>query len=140
MHTGQTAAALAEDVIGDFGARLRGDLIRPADARYDAARAVWNAMMDCRPAMIAMCVGTADVVQAVSFARAHGLELSIRSGGHHVSGSAIVDGGLVIDLSRMRGIRVDRHARLVRAESGSVWSDLDQETQAFGMATPGAIV
>jgi len=123
-----------------FRAGLRGQLITPADEGYDAARAVWNAMIDKRPALIARCAGAADVIQAVNFARSHALLLSVRGGGHNVAGNAVCDGGLMIDLSPMRGIRVNPVNRTVRAEPGLTWKELDQETLAFGLATTGGTV
>jgi hypothetical protein len=106
------------------------------DEGYDEARTVWNALIDHRPALIARCSGAADVVAAVQFARQHDLRVSIKGGGHGVAGKAVCDGGLMIDLSRMKSIRVDPVARVVRAEPGVLGTDLDRETQAFGLATP----
>jgi FAD/FMN-containing dehydrogenase len=119
-----------------FRARLRGPLLLAGDAGYDEARMVWNALIDRRPALIARCSGAADVIAAVQFAREHGLLVSIRGGGHNVAGNAVCDGGLMIDLSRMTGIRVDPAAGVARADPGVLGCDLDRETQAFGMATP----
>jgi FAD/FMN-containing dehydrogenase len=116
--------------------RLRGPLLLAGDTGYDEARTVWNALIDRRPALIARCSGAADVAASVVFAREHGLLVSIKSGGHGVAGKAVCDGGLMIDLSRMKGIRVDPAAHIVRAEPGVLGSDLDRETQAFGLATP----
>jgi FAD/FMN-containing dehydrogenase len=119
-----------------FRARLRGPLLFGGDKGYDEARTVWNALIDRRPALIARCVGAADVLAAVQFARENDLLVSIRGGGHGVAGKAVCDGGMMIDLSRMKGIRVDAGARVVRAEAGVLGADLDRETQAFGLATP----
>ena len=116
---------------------LRGALLRPGDDGYDEARTVWNAMVDREPAAIARCTGTADVVAAVAVAREHDLLLSVKSGGHHVSGTAVCDDGLVVDLSPMDGVRVDPDARTVRVQAGATWGDVDHETQAFGLAVPG---
>ena len=124
----------------ELRAGLRGPLILPADPGYDDARRLFNAMIDRRPAAIAQCLGTADVVHAVNFARAHGLRLSVRGGGHNVAGQAIVDGGLVIDLSKMRAVRVDARARRLWAEGGATWAEVDRESQLFGLATPGGLV
>ncbi|MCI4339733.1 MAG: FAD-binding oxidoreductase [Thermoplasmata archaeon] len=124
----------------ELRAGLRGALLLPADPGYEAARHLFNAMVDRRPAAIAQCVGTADVVHAVNFARAQGLRLSVRGGGHNVAGQAIVDGGLVIDLSRMRAVRVDSRARRLWAQGGATWGDVDRESQLFGLATPGGLV
>jgi FAD/FMN-containing dehydrogenase len=121
-------------------AGFRGEILRAGDAGYDAARRVWNAVIDKQPAVIARCQGVADVIDAVGFARERGLVISVRGGGHGVAGNALVDGGLVIDLSRMNGIRVDPDARLARAEGGVTLGELDRETQAFGLATPLGVV
>jgi len=116
---------------------LRGALLQPGDAGYDAARHVWNGSIDRKPALIARCTGAADVIAAVAFARANGLLVSVRGGGHNVTGNAVCDGGLMIDLSPMKGVRVDPVARTVRAQGGVTWGELDHETQAFGLATTG---
>lgn len=112
----------------------------PGDGGYEAARKVWNGMIDRHPAMIVQCAGVPDVVNAVNFARAHNLLIAVRGGGHSVAGNAVCDGGLVIDLSRMKSIRVDHLNRVARAEGGVTWRELDHETQAFGLATTGGIV
>jgi FAD/FMN-containing dehydrogenase len=119
---------------------FRGWLIRPDDADYDIARAVWNGAIDRRPRLIARCLGTADVVAAVRFARDHALEIAIRGGGHNVAGTAVCDDGIVIDLSAMRGVRVDPAGRRAWVQGGALWSDVDHETQAHGLATTGGIV
>src|SRR5262245_20943713 len=121
-------------------AGVRGPVILPADAGYDAARAIWNGAIDRRPACIARCTGVADVVAAVGFARERDLLVAVRSGGHGVGGHAVCDGGLVIDLSPMKGIRVDVQARTARAQAGVLWGELDRETQLHGLATVGGIV
>jgi FAD/FMN-containing dehydrogenase len=140
MDEQATNAAPDAAALDAFGASLRGRLIRPGDASYDEARAVWNGMIDRRPAAIAQCAGTADVIHAVNFARGHGMLVSVRGGGHNVAGSAIVDGGLVIDLSKMRAVRVDPARQTVRAEGGVTIGDLDHETTAFGLAVPLGVV
>jgi FAD/FMN-containing dehydrogenase len=119
---------------------LRGLVIGPDDESYDEARSIWNGAIDRRPACIARCTGVADVVAAVRFARERDLLVAVRSGGHGVGGHALCDGGLVIDLSPMKGIRVDPRARTARAEAGVLWGELDRETQLFGLATVGGIV
>ena len=119
---------------------LRGPVIGPDDEGYDAVRAIWNGAIDRRPACVARCTGVADVVAAVRFARERGLLVAVRSGGHGVGGHALCDGGLVIDLSPMKGIRVDPAARTARAEAGVLWGELDRETQLHGLATVGGIV
>jgi hypothetical protein len=129
-------AVVGEDGLDAFRAGLRGPLLLSGDQGYNEARTVWNALIDHRPALIARCSGAADVVAAVQFARHHDLLVSIKGGGHGVAGKAVCDGGLMIDLSRMKSIRVDPVARTVRAEPGVLGTDLDRETQAFGLATP----
>ncbi len=131
---------LDDEAVQAFGAGLRGGLIRPEDDDYDTARAVWNAMIDRRPALIARCAGVADVITAVNFARTNGLPVAVRGGGHNVAGTAVADGALVIDLSPMKGIRVNPVAKTARVEGGVTWAELDAETQAFGLATTGGTV
>jgi FAD/FMN-containing dehydrogenase len=120
--------------------RLRGPVLVPGQEGYDAARRVNNAMIDRRPAVIVRCTGAADVIEAVTFAREHRLTVSIRGGGHNVAGSAVCEGGLMIDLSLMDGVRVDPHARTVRVQGGAAWGAVDRETQVFGLATPSGYV
>jgi FAD/FMN-containing dehydrogenase len=136
----RSAMVAGEAAIEAFGAGLRGQLLRPGDDHYDAARALWNAMIDKRPALIARCAGTADVMRSVVFARDHGLLVSVRGGGHNVAGNAVCDSGLMIDLSPMKGIRIDPVRRTARAEAGCTWRDLDHECQAFGLATTGGVI
>jgi hypothetical protein len=119
---------------------FRGRQIGADDADYDTARAVWNGAIDRRPRLIARCIGTADVVAAVRFARARDLEIAIRGGGHNVAGTAVCDDGIVIDLSAMRGVRVDPAERKAWVQGGALWGDVDHETQAHGLATTGGIV
>lgn len=118
----------------DLKARLRGALLLPQDPGYDEARSVWNAMIDRRPALIVRCLGVADVVTCVQFARERGLRLSIKGGGHNISGLAVCDGGLMLDMSFMRGVWVDPVARTARAQAGCLLGDLDRETQLHGLA------
>jgi FAD/FMN-containing dehydrogenase len=129
-----------EQTIADFRAVLRGKLVKEGDAEYDAARKVYNGMIDKRPALIAYCNDVADVMAAVGFARKHDLLLAVRGGGHNGGGLGVCDGGLVIDLSRMKGIRVDPEARTVRVQPGCTGGDMDHATHVFGMATPGGTV
>jgi FAD/FMN-containing dehydrogenase len=124
----------------DLAATLRGDLVRPGDSGYDAARAVYNAMIDKRPAAIARCRDTADVVTAVRFARAHGLEIAVRGGGHNAAGFGTWDDALVIDLSPMHSTTVDPGQHTVRVDPGCTWGDVDHATVAFGMATPSGFL
>jgi FAD/FMN-containing dehydrogenase len=119
---------------------LAGTLIRPGDPEYDAARVCYNAAVDRRPALIVRCAGPEDVATALALARAEGLEVAVRGGGHNPAGHCIADGGLVIDLSRMRRVDVDADLRIARAQGGSTWLDFDAAAQAFGLATPGGIV
>lgn len=119
---------------------VHGLVIAPDDEGYDEARSIWNGAIDRRPAWIARCTGVADVIAAVRFARERDLLVAVRSGGHGVGGHALCDGGLVIDLSPMKGIHVDPQARTARAEAGVLWGELDRETQVFGLATVGGIV
>ncbi|MBA3614651.1 MAG: FAD-binding oxidoreductase [Actinomycetota bacterium] len=131
---------LDEADIQGFAAALRGDLIRPEDDRYGAARAVFNAMVDRRPALIVRCASVADVMRGVEFARSHDLPLSIHGGGHSVAGKAVCDGGLMLDLSSMKGIRVDPVRRTAEAQGGLTLGEFDHETQAFGLATTLGVV
>ena len=119
---------------------FRGRLVGPDHPDYDTARAVWNGAIDRRPRLIARCLGTADVVAAVRFARDHDLAIAIRGGGHNVAGTAVCDDGIVIDLSAMRAVRVDPGARTAWVQGGALWGDVDHETQAHGLATTGGIV
>jgi FAD/FMN-containing dehydrogenase len=127
-------------VIEKFNASLHGELIRPDSGSYDEARRVWNGMIDRRPALIVRCAALEDVQNAVRFARTHGLLTAVRGGGHNAAGFAVCDGGLVIDLSQMREVRVDPEARTARAQAGATWGDFDRETQAFGLATTGGAI
>src|SRR5215213_6962831 len=131
---------LKDAVVQEFTANLRGELLRPEDDGYDATRAVFNGMIDKRPAMIVRCAGTTDVIQGVNFARTHDLLLSVRGGGHSVAGNAVCDGGLMLDLSRMKGMRVDPVRRTAQAQAGLTLGEFDHETQAFGLATTLGVV
>jgi len=131
---------LRDSEVKAFQSRLRGKVLRSGDDGYDEARTVWNGMIDRRPALIACCAGVADVMTTVNFARKYQLLVSMRGGGHNVAGNAVCDGGLMIDLSSMTGIRVDPVARMARVEPGVLWGELDHETQAFGLATTGGFI
>jgi len=131
---------LDEAEVEQFEGRLRGALVRPTDSRYDEARAIFNAMIDRRPALIVRCAGVADVIEAVSFARRNGLELAVRGGGHNVSGNAVCEGGLVVDLSPMKGIWVDPRQRTARVEAGLTWAEVNHELQAFGLGATGGVI
>lgn len=140
MTKAQKDTTLLEESIQSFASHLQGQLIRPGDTNYDEARAVWNGMIDKHPALIARCATAADVITAVHFARDNHLLVAVRGGGHNAAGTAVCDDGLVIDLSAMKGIRVDREARRAHAEGGVTWGELDAATQPFGLATPGGVV
>lgn len=129
-----------EATIREFKANLRGELIEPGDKGYDAARKIYNAMIDKRPRLIARCVDVGDVMTAVNFARQNQMLLAVRGGGHNGGGLGVCDDGLVIDLSPMRYTRVDPKARTVRVGGGCTWGDVDHATHAFGMATPSGII
>ena len=126
--------------VNELRTRVRGEIIQPTDAGYDEARKVYNAMHDRRPALVVRPVDVADVIATVNFAGRHDTLLAVRGGGHSVPGFGTCDDGVVLDLCRMRGIRVDPERRTVRAEGGCTWGDLDHATHAFGLATTGGIV
>ena len=130
-------ATISEAAVKDFRASLHGDSLLPGDEGYDKTRRVWNAMVDKRPALIARCSGTADVINAVNFARGNDLLISVRGGGHNFPGNSVCEDGLMIDLSLMTGVRVDPAAKTARAQGGTKWGAFDHETQAFGLAAPG---
>ena len=129
-------ATLEEATVQSFADSLRGRLLQRGDDGYDEARKLFNGMIDRRPALIAQCLGAADIAAAVRFAREHNLIVSIKGGGHSVTGNAVCHGGLMIDPSRMKSIRVDPAQQTVRAEPGMLGGELDRETQAFGLSTP----
>jgi len=135
-----TKRALDTTAVDDLRARMRGPLLAAGEDGYDAARRIWNAMIDKRPCLIARCAGTADVLEAVRFAATQGLLVSVRGGGHNVAGTAVCDDGLMIDLSLMKGIHVDPATQTAWAQPGVLWQDFDHETQAFGLATTGGVV
>ena len=135
----QTTMQTAIDpaAIGTLRAGLRGPVIAPDDDDYDAARRTWNATADRRPALVARCTGTADAIRALAFAREHDLLVAVRGGGHSMPGYSTCDGGIVIDLSPMKGVLVDVGRRSVRAQAGVTWGEFDRETQQFGLAVTG---
>jgi FAD/FMN-containing dehydrogenase len=135
-----TGTTIDDAALEAFKASLRGELLRPGDSGYDDARKVWNGMIDKRPALIARCTGVADIIDAVNFARTNELLVSVRGGGHNITGNAVCDGGLMIDLSRMQSVRVDPVKRTARAEAGLTWGEYNRETQAFGLASTGGVV
>jgi hypothetical protein len=124
----------------ELSAALRGELITPDDPGYDAARAVYNAMIDRRPAAIAVCRDAVDVIACVRFARAHGVTLAVRAGGHNAAGLGVADDALVVDLSAMRSTTVNPQDRTVRVDAGCTWGDVDHATVGFGMATPSGFL
>ncbi len=139
--TTSTGTMILEDTtITAFHESLRGELLRPGYTGYDDVRKVWNGMIDRKPALIVRCAGVADVMNAVHFARTHHLLVAVRGGGHNVAGNAVCDGGLMIDLSPMKGIRVDPVKRTARAEAGVTWGEFDHETQTHGLATTGGLI
>ncbi len=140
IATTSPAATLSSAAIDQFIASIRGEVIRPEDPGYDEARQVYNAMIDKRPAMIARCVNAGDVIAAVNFARDNGLLVAVRGGGHNGPGLGICDDGLVIDLSMMKGVRVDPVKRTARVGGGCTWGEVDHATHAFGLATPSGII
>ena len=135
-----TVTAIDVERLDAFAAAFSGSVIDPNHERYEEARRVHNGLIDKRPALIARCHGTADVVEAIAFARESGLEISVRGGGHSVAGQAVTDGGLMIDLAEMKGIHLDAAAQTVRAQGGVTWGELNRETALHGLATTGGIV
>jgi FAD/FMN-containing dehydrogenase len=125
---------LEQKAVDDLKSRIRGDLLLAGMAGYEDVRTVWNAMIDRRPALILRCLGVADVIAGVKFAREHGVALSIKGGGHNIAGLAVTDGGLMLDMSLARGVWVDPSARIARAQAGCLLGDVDRETQLHGLA------
>jgi hypothetical protein len=136
----QADCALDQVAVAQLRSSLRGSLLQRSDPGYAEARSIWNGMITKQPALIARVSGAADVISCVSFARDHGLPLSIRGGGHNVAGTALCEGGLMIDMSLRRGVRLDVFRGIVRAEAGATWGDVDHETQPLGLAVPSGIV
>ena len=136
ITTSGAETVLKETAVEAFKASLRGKLLTADCAGYDEARAIWNAMIDRRPALIVRCVGTVDVIRAVDFAQRNKLLIAVRGGGHNIAGNAVCDGGLMIDLSPMKSVRVNPETRRAYVEPGATLSDFDHEAQAFGLATP----
>ncbi len=140
VETSQAASTLDKTAVASFKASLRGELIRQGEASYDEARKVYNGMIDKRPAFLARCVDAADVIAAVNFGREHNLLIAVRGGGHNGAGLGTCDDGLVIDLSRMKSIRVDPVRREVRVEGGCTWGDVDHATHPFELAVPTGFI
>ncbi|MEE8555684.1 MAG: FAD-binding oxidoreductase [bacterium] len=140
-----TSSTGAETPIGEaalaaFQAGLRGELLRSGDDGYEEARKIWNGMIDKKPALIVRCSGVVDVIDAVNFAREQNLPLSVRGGGHNIAGTALCDGGIVIDFSAMKAVHVNPAAQTVRVQPGAALGDVDRETQCFGQAVPGGYI
>ncbi|WP_027533446.1 FAD-binding oxidoreductase [Bradyrhizobium sp. WSM3983] len=130
------AIALTGDSLDALRQTLRGNVCLPEEAGYDEARTIWNAMIDRHPGAVVRCRGAGDIMRAITFAREHGILLAVRAGGHNIAGNAVCEGGLLLDLSLMRGVRVDPVSRTARVEPGATLGDFDREAQAFGLATP----
>ncbi len=126
--------------VAELHSTFAGHLLQPTDAGYEDTRRVHNGLIDKRPALIAQCRGIADIVDAVLLARTHKLEVAVRGGGHNVAGRATIDGGLMVDLSTMKGIQVDAKTRTARAQGGVTWKEFNRETQLYGLATTGGVV
>jgi FAD/FMN-containing dehydrogenase len=133
-------ATLTDEIISELRDRVGCPVLAPEDPGFDAIREVYNAMHPGEPALVVSCSGTADVIDAVSFARDNGLVVSVRGGGHSIAGLSASDNALLIDLAPMHAVQVDPAARIARVQGGAVWGDVDRETQAFGLATPGGVV
>ncbi|MCK1479943.1 FAD-binding oxidoreductase [Bradyrhizobium sp. 197] len=130
------ATVVGSETLAVFRKTLRGKVCLPGEAGYDEARTIWNAMIDRHPSAVVRCRGAADIMRAVSFAREHGALLAVRAGGHNIAGNAVCEGGLLLDLSLMRGVRIDPVSRTARVEPGAILGDFDREAQAFELATP----
>ena len=127
---------LSNAIIDGFKAKFHGDVLRPGDGSYDEVRKIWNAMIDRKPGLIARCTSVEDVVQAVGFARANNLLVSIRGGGHNIAGNAVCDDGIMIDLSLMKNVTVDVKTRRATVDPGCTLADFDKAVQVHGLATP----
>ncbi len=136
IRTLDATRTIPEETLAAFKGKLRGVAALPGEDGYDAARTIWNAMVDRRPAVVARCLGTADVIEAVKLARDQNLLVAVRAGGHNIAGNAVCDGGLMIDLSLMRSVRIDPASRTARVEPGATLADFDREAQVFGLMTP----
>jgi FAD/FMN-containing dehydrogenase len=133
---GGARTTLGAEALDAYRAQLRGVLCTPGESGYEEARTIWNAMIHRRPALIARAAGAADVIRTVNFAREHGVLLSVRGGGHNIAGNALCDGGLMLDLTPMKSVRIDPASRTARVEPGVTLGEFDKEAQAFGLATP----
>ena len=139
-QTQPAASPIGDATIAEFTAGLRGTAVLPGEADYNQARSIWNGAHDRHPAVIVRCAGVADVIRTVDLARSEGQPLAVRGGGHSIPGFSTLDGGIVLDLSPMRGIQVYPDNRTVTAQAGCTWRDLDAETQQFGLAVTGGLV
>jgi FAD/FMN-containing dehydrogenase len=139
-NTREAERVLDDATVEAFTERLRAPVIRPGDDTYDQARKIWNGMIDKRPALIVKCTGVADVIDAVNFARDNDLLLAVRGGSHSAAGLAMCDGGIVLDMSAMKGVRIDADTGTAHAQAGLLWGEYDHETQALGLATTGGTV
>jgi FAD/FMN-containing dehydrogenase len=137
---GGGTTAVPDEALAELRAQVRGEVLTPADSDYGTVRKAANAMHAATPGLVVRCSGQADVVDAVRFARAHGLAVTVRGGGHSVAGLSSTDGGMLIDLSPMRAVVVDPERRLAYVQGGAIWADVDRETQALGLVTPGGVV
>jgi len=135
-----TSGSVPQEAVDQLRAAISGETLTAVDAGYDAVRQVHNGMIDRRPAVIVRCQNTADIADAVKFAREHDLEISVRGGGHNVAGRAVTDGGLMIDTQNMKGVHVDPATRRVRAQAGLSWNEYNRATAAYGLATTGGVV
>ena len=135
-----TTPAVDAAVLRTFTDGFAGRVLQSSDDDYESARRVHNGLIDRRPAVIAQCVGSVDVAAAVRFATANGLEISVRGGGHNVAGRSVCEGGLMIDLSQMRGVAVDSEARTASAQGGAIWSDLNDAAAKHGLAVTGGAI
>ena len=131
---------ISEEELTEFRMMLGGEALRPGDPGYDQVRPSFSGMYPDRPGLLVLCKGTADVVAAVDFARARGIEVTVRGGGHSVAGLSSTDGGMVIDLAPMNGVLVDKDAQLADVQGGALWADVDREAQLYGLSTPGGVV
>src|SRR6266545_1911602 len=138
--TVSTIEGLSEESLAAFKMQVRGQALTPTDPGYEDVRPPFGAMYTDRPGLVVTCSGTADVVDAVNFARERGIEVTVRGGGHSVAGLSSSDGGMVIDLAQMNGVHIDREAKLAHVQGGALWGDVDREAQLFGLATPGGVV
>ena len=135
-----TQQTIDEARLSELTSGFSGQLLRPGEAGYEEARRIHNGLIDRRPALIARCLGAADIADAVNFARSSDLDIAVRGGGHNVAGNAVCEGGLMIDLSLMKGIHVDPKRRTVRAQGGVTWGEFNRETQVYGLATTGGVI